>query len=275
MKKSKVISVCNQKGGVGKTATTINIGSALARKDKKVLLVDLDPQGDLTVSLGWKDNDSIPLTLSDILTQQMTLKKCAVRDAVLKHDEGIDIIPSDISLSAVEMNLVSTVNREEVLKDCLEELKDEYEYILIDCPPSLSMLTINALACSDSVIIPVQAQYLPAKGMTQLLKTVTGVKRSINPKLTVEGILLTLVDKRTTLAKETAEVIKKNFGKSIKIYDTCIPLSVKVAESSTVGKSILSYDPKNAAAKAYENLSEEVINIGEKRKIRNQPSHIR
>lgn len=237
-----------------------------------MLLVDADPQGDLTTSLGWTDQDNLSVTLATQMEKTIRDEPIEAREGILRHEEGVDLIPSNIELSGMEMTLVNAMSREFTMKSYLAELKKDYDYILIDCMPSLGMLTINALAAADSVIVPVQAHYLPLKGMTQLMKTIGKVQRQINPGLKVDGVLLTLADMRTNLARATADSLKQNYGRVIKVYQTVIPVAVKAAETSAAGQSIYSYDKNGAAAKAYQAFTREVVRDGEKQRNKNATS---
>lgn len=257
----KVIAIANQKGGVAKTTSTLNLGIGLAREGRKVLLIDADPQGSLTVCLGIQEPDQLDNTLADILTRTVNEEKICKKDFIRKHKEGVDFIPANIELSGVEVSLVNVMSREQILKEFLESIKEEYDVILIDCMPSLGMITINALACADSVLIPVQASYLPVKGLQQLIKTITRVKRQINPGLEFEGMLLTMVDYRTNYAKDITEAVRNTYGSQIRLFRSYIPMSVRAAETSIEGSSIYKHDPKGKVAKAYEELTKEIIRL--------------
>lgn len=268
MQDCKVIAIANQKGGVGKTTTTFNLGVALAKQGKKVLLVDADPQGDLTTCMGYTKLDEIPITLADIMQSTIRDDIVSIEEVVLHHNERVDLIPSNLDLSQLEVRLVNVMSRESVMKNTLANYKDKYDYILIDCMPSLGMITINALASADKVIIPVQTQFLAAKGMGQFLQTIASVRKQINPKLIVDGVLLTLVDKRTTLTEEVKMQLQKNYGSKVKIYNTQIPMAVNVAKSTSCGESIFSYDKNSKVADAYSLFAKEVLDSG-KEKYRN------
>lgn len=255
----KVIVIANQKGGVGKTTTTSNLGIGLARKDKKVLLIDGDAQGSLTASLGYTEPDCLEVTLATVLGKLINDEPIEASDGILYHEEGVDLMPANIELSGLEVSLVNVMGRERILREYVNIVKRYYDYILIDCTPSLGMLTINALACADSILIPVQAAYLPVKGLQQLFKTIAKVKRQINPTLEIEGILLTMVDNRTNYAKEICAMLQEVYGSRVKIFKNYIPVSVRAAETAAEGTSIYSHDPNGKVAMAYQALTEEVL----------------
>ena len=255
----KVIVIGNQKGGVGKTTTTSNLGIGLAKKGKKVLLIDADAQGSLTASLGFQEPDRLEITLATIMAAIINDEEIKPEYGILRHEEGVDFMPGNIELSGLETSLVNVMSREMVLRTYIEQQKDRYDYILIDCMPSLGMITINAFTSADSILIPVQAAYLPVKGLEQLIKTIGKVKRQINPKLEIEGILLTMVDNRTNYARDISNLLIENYGSRVRIFENSIPMSVRAAEISAEGVSIYEHDPNGKVASAYQSLTEEVL----------------
>lgn len=262
---AQIISVCNQKGGVGKTTTCVNLGIGLARAGKKVLVVDGDPQGSLTISLGNPQPDKLPVTLSDVMGKVLMDEPIRPGEGILHHPEGIDLMPADIQLSGMEVSLVNAMSRETILRQYLDSVRNQYSHILIDCQPSLGMLTVNALAAANRILIPVQAEYLPAKGLEQLLSTISKVRRQINPKLQIDGILLTMVDSRTNFAKDISALLRDTYGSKIRVFGTEIPHSVRAKETSAEGKSIYAHDPGGKVAVAYENLTKEVLKLEKQR----------
>ena len=262
---TQIIAIANQKGGVGKTTTCANLGIGLAQEGKKVLLIDGDPQGSLSISLGYSRPDTLPVTLSDMMGKVLTDAPIQTSEGILHHAEGIDLMPADIQLSGMEVSLVNAMSRETILRQYLDTVKRDYTHILIDCQPSLGMLTVNALAAANRVLIPVQAEYLPAKGLEQLLQTIGKVRRQINPKLQIDGILLTMVDNRTNFAKEISALLRETYGSKIKVFGSEIPHSVRAKEISAEGKSIYAHDPEGKVAAAYKNLTQEVLKLEKQR----------
>ena len=256
---SKVIAISNQKGGVGKTTTAVSLGVALAKEGKKVLLIDCDSQGSMSIALGIEQPDSLDVSLSEIMSNVITEQPMSDEYGIHSHEEGVDFIPANIELSGMELQLTSLMSRERVLKEYVDRVKDKYDYVLLDCTPSLGMMTVNALSAADSVIIPAQPQYLSAKGFDLLLGTVAKVRRQVNPSLNIDGILFTMVDRRTNLAKDIINIVRKHYGSNIRVFDTEIPQSVKAAESVEHGKSIFSHDKNGKVAQAYAALAKEVI----------------
>ena len=275
MEKRKVIAIINQKGGVGKTTTTHNLGVCLAKSGKKVLVLDADPQASLSVSLGVKDPDGLDITIASVMQEIIEEGTVSPDFGIIHNKEGVDLLPSNIELSGMETGLVNVMSREFILKEYIRQVGDCYDYILIDCMPSLGMLTINALVAADSVIIPCQPNYLSTKGISLLLKSITKVRRTINPALKIDGILLTMVDNRTKNAKEISSALRETVGQNIRVFEAEIPRSVRVAESSISGLSILAYDKGGKAALAYEALTKEVMELEERDKDRSRSDWIR
>lgn len=255
---ARIIASVNQKGGVGKTTVTINLGIGLANAGKKVLLIDFDPQGSLTDCMGFPEPDEMETTIAKVLMNSINDVHTEDNYGILQHTEGVDVIPSNIELSGLEVTLVNVMCRELVLKNYLERIKPYYDYILIDCMPSLGILTVNVLAAADSVIIPVKAEKPSARGLQQLLRTIGKVRKNMNPGLAIEGIVPNMVDTRTNYNKDVVSLITDAYGSAIRIFDS-IPQSIRMAETAAEGTSIFSYDKDGKAAKAYESLIWEVI----------------
>ena len=266
----RTIAIANQKGGVGKTTTTVNLGVGLANTGNKVLLIDADPQGSLTVSLGVKNPDELDVSLSTLM-QSVIEDEQPPGNAIIAHNEGVDLLPSNIELSGMETGLFNVMSREYVLKSCIEGMRKNYDYILIDCMPSLGMMTVNALAAADSVIIPSQPNFLSTKGLNLLLRSIAKIKRQINPRLRIDGILLTMVDN----AKSIITSLRSSVGENIRVFESEIPFSVRAAECSLSGESIFSHDKNGKVAAVYEALTKEVTEIEERAKNRPGPDWIR
>ena len=260
-KKCKVIAISNQKGGVTKSTSSVQLAAALTKIGNKVLVVDADSQATLTKNLGFKEPGMISETVCDVFQKFISDEEIEPEFAILPHQEGFDLTPSDIHLAGVELSLVNVMNRERILKEYIDMERERYDYILIDCPPALGMITINAFAASDSVIIPAEADLTSADGLQELIKTIFKVRKQINPGLEIEGILLTKVDLRTSYAKEMRELLKSTYGERIYFFENDIPISVRVAECAAEGVSIFVHAPNCKAAKAYMELAREVSKL--------------
>lgn len=262
---AKVIALANQKGGVAKTTSSISIGVGLVNKGYKVLIIDCDPQGSCTAALGYQEPDKLEITLSTIIGKILNEEEFDLEDGILHNEEGVDLLPSNIELAGVEMSLISIMGSETTLREYVQMIEDRYDYIILDCSPNLGQLTINALSSAEYVIIPVQAAYLPIKGLEQLIKTIGRVKKKMNPSIKILGIVLTMVQLRTNYAKEIIDALNLIYGSQINIFETMIPQAVKAAEAPAMGVSIYAHDKNGKVAKAYRELTEEVIRYAEER----------
>lgn len=252
----RTIAIANQKGGVGKTTTAINLSACLAEKGKKVLAVDMDPQGNMTSGLGV-DKDSVENTIYNLIIGEAKMEEVLIKDVL----ENLDIIPTNIDLSGAEIELLDVEEKEYIVRNEINKIKDNYDFIIIDCPPSLSMLTINAMTTADSVLVPIQCEYYALEGLSQLIHTVKLVRDRLNPKLTIEGVVFTMYDARTNLSLQVVENVKDNLEQTI--YKTIIPRNIRLAEAPSHGLPINIYDPKSSGAESYMLLAEEVIHKGE------------
>ncbi|MDR1210114.1 MAG: ParA family protein [Clostridiales bacterium] len=265
---SMIFAQCNQKGGCGKSSMTLNLGAALARMGVKVLAVDSDPQANLTMALGYPQPDELPVTLpmvfQDIIDNQMRpgVPTLTLRREYILRAHGMDFVPSSIELAALETALINTISRETVMKRFLSHIRDDYDVILIDCMPSLNVITLNALTAADKVLVPLQPQFFSAKGLEMLLATIGGVRQQLNPKLTIGGALITMYDGRLKFHREVIDIVESAFGKYFKIFNTKIPVSVRVTETQARGRSIFEYDPSGKIAEAYGRFAEELMSGG-------------
>ena len=252
----RIIAVANQKGGVGKTTTAINLSSCLASLGKKVLAIDMDPQGNMTSGLGI-DKNEVEYTVYELILGQVGIEKVICKDAL----ENLDVLPTNINLSAAEIELIGVEEKEFIIRKEVDKIRENYDFIIIDCPPSLSMLTINAMTTADSVLVPIQCEYYALEGLSQLIHTIDLVKERLNPELKIEGVVFTMYDARTNLSLQVVENVKENLDQNI--YKTIIPRNIRLAEAPSHGLPINLYDPKSAGAESYILLAEEVINKGE------------
>ena len=251
----RIIAIANQKGGVGKTTTAINLSACLADKGKKVLAVDMDPQGNMTSGLGL-DKESIEKTVYDMIIGESDIEEVLQKEAM----ENLDVLPTNIDLSAAEIELIDVENKEFIVRNSIQKIRDNYDFVIIDCPPSLSMLTINAMTTADSVLVPIQCEYYALEGLSQLIHTVELVKDRLNPDLEIEGVVFTMYDARTNLSLQVVENVKDNLQQNI--YKTIIPRNIRLAEAPSYGMPINQYDPKSAGSESYMRLADEVISKG-------------
>lgn len=253
----RIIAIANQKGGVGKTTTSINLSASLAAKGKKVLMIDTDPQGNATSGFGVDKND-LENTIYELI-----LGECSIEDCILKEViPGVSILPSNVNLAAAEIELIGVERKEYILKNEIDWVRDAYDYIIIDCPPSLSMLTVNAMTTANTVLVPIQCEYYALEGLSQLIHTVNLVKERLNPDLDMEGVVFTMFDSRTNLSNQVVENVKNNLQQTV--YNTIIPRNIRLAEAPSYGMPIQMYDQKSAGAEAYMQLADEVINRKDK-----------
>ena len=255
-KMGRIIAIANQKGGVGKTTTAINLSASLASLGKKVLAIDMDPQGNMSSGLGV-DKNEVEKTVYDLIIGNIGIEECIYEEVI----ENLDVLPSNIDLSAAEIELIGVDNKEYILRDEVNKVKEKYDFIIIDCPPALSMLTINAMTTSDSVLVPIQCEYYALEGLSQLIHTIELVQERLNPELEIEGVVFTMYDARTNLSLQVVENVKDNLNQNI--YKTIIPRNVRLAEAPSYGMPINLYDPKSKGTESYLLLAEEVINKGE------------
>lgn len=248
----RVIAIANQKGGVGKTTTSINLSACLAEKGKKVLVIDTDPQGNTTSGFGI-DKNNLDNTIYELILGECTIRDCIISDVV----KGVSVLPSNVNLAAAEIELIGVEKKEYILKNEVDYVKDDYDFIIIDCPPSLNMLTINSMTTADSVLVPIQCEYYALEGLSQLIHTINLVKERLNPDLTMEGVVFTMYDSRTNLSMQVVENVKQNLSQ--KVYKTLIPRNIRLAEAPSYGQPINLYDGKSAGAEAYMQLADEVI----------------
>ncbi len=248
----KIIAIANQKGGVGKTTTSINLSASLAVKGKKVLVIDTDPQGNTTSGLGVDKND-LDDTIYELILGECSIRDCIIADVI----PNVSVVPSNVNLAAAEIELIGVDKKEYILKNEVDYVKEDYDYIIIDCPPSLNMLTINSMTTADSVIVPIQCEYYALEGLSQLIHTINLVKERLNPELDMEGVVFTMYDSRTNLSMQVVENVKQNLKQ--RVYETLIPRNIRLAEAPSYGMPITLYDPKSAGAEAYMQLADEVI----------------